>query len=134
MNFSQYNSNMGYNPYIIQTQGFVRVYSKPWLNYLSFNLESNLKGEFYNHLVPYGILPTLISIIFGLRWNPSKTPSLGKIIIIANQRSMPNLIEFIIKVSFHTLACLITFLLFFSSSSSSSRFSSSPKMRPILVF
>ena len=29
MNFSQYHSNMGYNPYTIQSQGFVRVYSKP---------------------------------------------------------------------------------------------------------
>ena len=29
MNFSQNNSNMGHNPYTNQTQGFVRVYSKP---------------------------------------------------------------------------------------------------------
>ena len=29
MNFFQNLSNMGYNPYTIQSQGFVRVYSKP---------------------------------------------------------------------------------------------------------
>ena len=38
-------------------------------NSISFHLTMNptTKGGYHNHLVPYGVLPTLLSIIFGLR-------------------------------------------------------------------
>ena len=66
MNFSQNHSNMGHNPYTNQIQGFVRVCSNPNSFTLQLNHESNLKGRIPCFSCTFGVLPTLLSIIFGL--------------------------------------------------------------------
>ena len=54
MNYFKNHSNMGYDPYTNQAPRFVRVCSKPYLNFLTFNHESNNKGGFHTYLVPCG--------------------------------------------------------------------------------
>ena len=66
MNYSQNKSIMGHNPYINQIQGFVRVYSNTNSFTLQLNHESNLKGRIPCFSCTFGVLPTLLSIIFGL--------------------------------------------------------------------
>ena len=66
MNYSQNKSIMGHNPYINQIQGFVRVCSNPNSFTLQLNHESNLKGRIPCFSCTFGVLPTLLSIIFGL--------------------------------------------------------------------
>ena len=65
-NYSQNKSIMGHNPYINQIQGFVRVCSNPNSFTLQLNHESNLKERILCFSCTFGVLPTLISIIFGL--------------------------------------------------------------------
>ena len=66
MNYSQNKSIMGHNPYINQIQGFFRVCSNPNSFTLQLNHESNLKGRIPCFSCTFGVLPTLLSIIFGL--------------------------------------------------------------------
>ena len=54
MNYFKNHFNMGYDPYTNQAPRFVRVCSKPYLNFLTFNHESNNKGGFHTYLVPCG--------------------------------------------------------------------------------
>ena len=66
MNYSQNKSIMGHNPYINQIQRFFMVYSNPNSFTLQLNHESNLKGSIPCFSCTFGVLPTLLSIIFGL--------------------------------------------------------------------
>ena len=119
MNFSQNNSNMGQNPYTNQTQGFVRVYSKPSLNYLSLTMNPTSKGD-----------SILILFLLGFT-NPNFKQSKVMMKFYQNPRFGDKLLTIQnLKIpSFHTIPysrlvsipfCLISLLIFFSSSSSSS--------------
>ena len=57
----QYHSNMGYDPYTNQAPRFVRICSKPSLNFFPFHHESNNKWRIPYLFCSLWVLPTLIS-------------------------------------------------------------------------
>ena len=71
------------------------------------------KEGFHILIVLFKVLPTLLSIIFGLRWNPSKTLCLGKIIIIQTKDPYSSLVVPYLNHRIHTFFILASPLLLF---------------------
>ena len=99
MNYFKNHSNMGYDPYTNQAPRFVRVCSKPYLNFLTFNHESNNKGGFHTILFLVG-LTNLNFKKSKVRMQFYQNPSFWRQAI--NHIKPLKFHRFILRFSFHT--------------------------------